>query len=221
MIDTYFSEVQEVCSRMDVAAVDALINVLYEAYEQGRHVFLFGNGGSAANASHFCEDVAKGTLASMEAEKRIKAISLTDNVPYITAWANDEGYDRIFEQQLVNLCEAGDVTIAISGSGNSPNVLRATEYADAHSLFTVGMTGYDGGKLGKMVKLNVHVPSFNMGLVEGVHGMIIHYVVQTLSERICGAEDRGIGSVPHPLMDTEAPCVASSQSVRGLSARSG
>ena len=190
MIGAYFSEVQEVCGRMDVGTVDALMDVLYEAYEQGRRVFLFGNGGSAANASHFCEDVAKGTLPSMEAEQRIKAVSLTDNVPYITAWANDEGYDRIFEQQLVNLCEVGDVTIAISGSGNSPNVLRATEYANAHGLFTVGMTGYDGGKLGGMVKLNVHVPSFNMGLVESVHGMIIHYVVQTLQERI-GAEPSG------------------------------
>lgn len=190
MIDTYFSEVQEVCGRMDVGAVDTLIHVLYEAYEQGRRVFLFGNGGSAANASHFCEDVAKGTLASMEAEQRIKAVSLTDNVPYITAWANDEGYDRIFEQQLVNLCESGDLTIAISGSGNSPNVLRATQYANAHDLFTVGMTGYDGGKLGRMVKLNVHVPSFNMGLVESVHGMIIHYVVQILLERLC-AETSG------------------------------
>ena len=190
MIDAYFSEVQEVCGRMDVGTVDALMDVLYEAYEQGRRVFLFGNGGSAANASHFCEDVAKGTLPSMEAEQRIKAVSLTDNVPYITAWANDEGYDRIFEQQLINLCEASDVTIAISGSGNSPNVLRATEYANAHGLFTVGMTGYDGGKLGGMVKLNVHVPSFNMGLVESVHGMIIHYVVQTLQERI-GAEPSG------------------------------
>ena len=185
MIAKYFSKVQEVCGRMDAEPVETLINVLYEAYEQGRRVFLFGNGGSAANASHFCEDVAKGTLASMEAEKRIKAISLTDNVPYITAWANDEGYDRIFEQQLISLCEPGDVTIAISGSGNSPNVVRATEYAEARGLFTVGMTGYDGGKLGKMVKLDLHVPSFDMGLVEGVHGMIIHYVVDTLNERIC------------------------------------
>ncbi|MCK5328895.1 MAG: hypothetical protein KAR36_09840 [Candidatus Latescibacteria bacterium] len=77
------------------------------------------------------------------------------------------------------------MTIAISGSGNSPNVLKATEYAEAHGLFTVGMTGYDGGKLGKMVKLELHVPSFDMGLVEGVHGMIIHYVVDTLNARIC------------------------------------
>ncbi len=185
MITSYFSKVREVCGRMDAEPVETLIHILYGAYEQGRRVFIFGNGGSAANASHFCEDVAKGTLASMETEKRIKAISLTDNVPYITAWANDEGYDRIFEQQLISLCEAGDVTIAISGSGNSPNVLRATEYAEAHGMFNVGMTGYDGGKLGKMVKLQVHVPSFDMGLVEGVHGMIIHYVVDTLGERIC------------------------------------
>ena len=193
MIAKYFSKVQEVCGRMDAEPVETLINVLYEAYEQGRRVFLFGNGGSAANASHFCEDVAKGTLASMEAEKRIKAISLTDNVPYITAWANDEGYDRIFEQQLISLCEPGDVTIAISGSGNSPNVVRATEYAEARDLFTVGMTGYDGGKLGKMVKLDLHVPSFDMGLVEGVHGMIIHYVVDTLNERIC-AKTSGVAA---------------------------
>lgn len=190
MIDMYFSKVQEISAQIDMESVEKLVNVLFEAYKQGHRVFIFGNGGSAANASHFCEDLVKDTLASIEDQKRIKAISLTDNVSCITAWANDEGYDRIFEQQLISLCEPGDVTIAISGSGNSSNVVRATEYAKAHGLFTVGMTGYNGGELRKMINLELHVPSFDMGLVESVHGIVIHYVADMLRKRMGAGKDQ-------------------------------
>lgn len=184
MIHTYFNELCRAWKNMDKALVEKLIEQIYAAYEGGHRVFMYGNGGSAALASHFCEDLGKGTLSDVGEERRIKAVSLTDNLPYLTAWANDEAYDQVFEQQLANLCEEGDVSIAISGSGNSPNVLRATVYAEAHGLVTVGMTGYDGGKLGKMVGLNVHVPSFNMGIVESIHGIIVHHVVAQLKEHM-------------------------------------
>ena len=177
MIDEYFAEVSKVWGRMDREVVEEVIGAFLRAYEEGRRIFFFGNGGSAATASHFCEDLGKGTLPDAGARRRVKAISLTDNTPYITAWANDEGYEVIFEQQLANLSEPGDVTVAISGSGNSPNVLRATDYANKNGLLTVGMTGYDGGRLGRMVKLNIHVPSYDMGLVEGVHLLLVHYIV--------------------------------------------
>ncbi|RKY63965.1 MAG: phosphoheptose isomerase [Candidatus Latescibacterota bacterium] len=184
MFGSYFEEVERICGRMDQRPVEEMIEVFLRAYEEGRRIFFFGNGGSAATASHFCEDLGKGTLPATEAGRRIKAISLTDNTPYITAWANDEGYEVVFEQQLANLAESGDVAVAISGSGNSPNVLRATDYANKNGLFTIGMTGYDGGKLGKMVKINVHVPSFDMGLVEGVHLLLVHYVVDRVREKL-------------------------------------
>lgn len=188
VIHAYFDELCRAWESMDKALVEQLIECIYEAYEGRHRVFLYGNGGSAALASHFCEDLGKGTLSDMGMEKRIKAVSLTDNLPYLTAWANDTAYDRVFEQQLANLCEEGDVSIAISGSGNSPNVLRATAYAEAHGLITAGMTGYDGGKLGRMVRLNVHVPSFNMGMVESIHGIIVHHMVEQLKERLRGGE---------------------------------
>ena len=194
MIDNYFKEIVAVWERMDKEPVEEMIRAFLQAYTAGKRIFFFGNGGSAATASHFCEDLGKGTLPGPEAERRIKAVSLTDNTPYITAWANDEGYEVIFKQQLANLAESGDVTVAISGSGNSPNVLLATEYANSHGLFTIGMTGYDGGKLGKMVRLHVHVPSFDMGLVEGVHLLLVHYVIDRVKEQMGGQHSAGADS---------------------------
>ena len=118
-----------------------------DAYHAGRFVFIIGNGGSGANASHLCEDLAKCTLRDFENQKRLKVLSLTDNTAGIMAWGNDEGYDRIFIEQLKNLASPGDVLLAISGSGNSPNILRAVEWANANGMTTVGITGFGGGKL--------------------------------------------------------------------------
>ena len=193
-LDTYLSEIQRAWNAMDQQQVEDLIQLLCDAYQRGARVFIFGNGGSAANASHFCEDMGKGPLGKdIGIKKRIKAISLTDNVPYITAWANDEGYDCIFEQQLVNLAEPEDVAIAISGSGNSPNVIRAIEYANRHQLISVGITGFDGGKLAKLCTYNVHVPSNDMGLVESLHQIIMHAIVMRLKERLYDNEQEHSG----------------------------
>jgi len=113
-------------------------------------------------------------------KKRFRILSLTDNTPYILAWGNDEGFDRVFVEQLKNLGNPGDLLVAISGSGNSPNVISAIEYANAHGMKTLGVTGYDGGKLKKIAHHNVHVPSWNMGMVESVHSALFHYLLDTL-----------------------------------------
>ena len=166
---------------------DRLVEVLWRAFERGNTVFLCGNGGSAANASHFGQDLAKGTLARMDQTRRFKVVALTDNIGFITALANDEGYDSIFEQQLRNLGQEGDVLVAISGSGNSPNVLNAVEYARSIGMVTVGVTGYDGGKLLRVADESVHVPLWDMGMAEALHGVVFHLVMCRLRERVSPA----------------------------------
>jgi D-sedoheptulose 7-phosphate isomerase len=174
--------------RVDPAEVKALADAIYHCYEQGRFVFLIGNGGSGSNASHFCEDVGKCTLRRQDFEndkkKRVRIISLTDNTPYILAWANDEGFDRVFVEQLKNLASPGDLLIAISGSGNSPNVLRAVDWANRHGLKTFGCTGFSGGKLRSLAQQSFHVPLEDMGIVESIHLTAFHWVVDDLHRRI-------------------------------------
>jgi D-sedoheptulose 7-phosphate isomerase len=166
---------------------DQFVETLWKAFEGGNTVFLCGNGGSAANASHFGQDIAKGTLESMEQTRRFRVIPLTDNIGFITALANDEGYDSIFEQQLRNLGQRGDVLVAISGSGNSPNVLKAVEYARSIGMTTVGVTGYDGGVLLTLADQSVHVPVWDMGMAEALHGVVFHLVMCRLRERVSAA----------------------------------
>jgi D-sedoheptulose 7-phosphate isomerase len=167
---------------VDEREVQALVEAILEAYRGDRWVFMVGNGGSAANASHLCEDLGKGTLRDLEGQQRLRAISLTDNVPYILAWANDEGYDRIFVEQLKNLAQPGALLIAISGSGNSPNVVQAVEYANAHGMRTFAVTGFDGGRLKQIAHGTLHVRSPDMGAVEAVHAVVFHYLVGALQQ---------------------------------------
>jgi D-sedoheptulose 7-phosphate isomerase len=183
---SYVDEVFETYKKIDQDGIRSLIDLFWNGYDSGNMLFLFGNGGSGAAASHFCEDIGKGTLVDLERTKRFKALSLTDNLPYILAWANDHGYETIFEQQLRNFAKPMDIAVGISGSGNSENVIRAIEYANRINMKTVGFTGYDGGRLGKMASLNIHVPSFDMGIVESIHASIMHYVVQALKKRMDG-----------------------------------
>ena len=176
----YMQDMNALLNQVDGQEVQALVDAILAAYRGDRFVFIAGNGGSAANASHLCEDLGKGTLSDFEGQKRLKVMSLTDNTPYILAWANDEGYERIFVEQLKNFAQPGALLIAISGSGNSANVLRAVEYANAHDMLTFGVTGYDGGRLKQIARHNLHVPSDNMGAVEAVHGVVFHYLVEAL-----------------------------------------
>jgi D-sedoheptulose 7-phosphate isomerase len=183
----YLARVRDLLDGL-AAPADRFVETLWGAFEAGATVFLAGNGGSAAAASHFGQDLAKGTLADMQATRRFRVIPLTDNVGYITALANDEGYESVFEQQLRNLGRAGDVLVAISGSGNSPNVLRAVDYARSIGMRTVGVTGYDGGALRRRADLSVHVPVWDMGMAEALHGVVFHLAMSRLRERVSAAQ---------------------------------
>src|SRR5258706_11360376 len=164
----------------DNAEIDKFIEMLVDAYKNDKFVFVIGNGGSAANASHLAQDLAKGTRKSKDQPRRLKALSLTDNLPFITAQGNDEGYDSIFEQQLRTFAKPGDYVVAISGSGNSPNIINAIEWANNNGLVTVGITGFDGGKLKKISHHSVNVVLNDMCTSESIHTIIFHYVILEL-----------------------------------------
>lgn len=184
----YLARVGEIFQTVDTKQIEGLAEALWAAYEQGKFVFICGNGGSGSNASHFCEDLGKSSLDRKDfdndSKKRLKVLSLTDNTPYILAWGNDEGFDRVFSEQLKNLASPGDLLIAISGSGNSPNILRAVEWANRHDLVTWGITGYSGGKLQSLAKHNLHVPLDDMGIVECVHLTVFHWILNDLHARV-------------------------------------
>ena len=187
-IDSYFERCSTELHKLNQSDIKSLADSIFEAYQTGACVFICGNGGSGANASHFCEDLGKSTLRPTDFEndsvKRLKVLSLTDNTPYILAWANDEGYDRIFVEQLKNLAGPHDVLVAISGSGNSPNVLRAVDWANKHNMKTCGITGFDGGLLRQTASTCVHVPLDDMGLVESIHLVIFHWILDDVYGRI-------------------------------------
>ena len=184
----YFHRCAAEFEKLDLSQVEGLADDIFRCYETGRFVFLIGNGGSGSNASHFCEDLGKSTLRredfTKEGVKRLKVLSLTDNTPYILAWGNDEGFDRVFVEQLKNFASPGDVLIAISGSGNSPNILRAVEWANAHGVTTWGITGYSGGKLKTLGNKNLHVPLDDMGMVESIHLVAFHWILNDIHGRI-------------------------------------
>lgn len=180
----YQKSVIGVLDTLDGDEIETFIDMLMEAYKYDRFVFVIGNGGSAANASHLAQDLAKGTRRSKDQFKRLRALSLTDNVPFITAQGNDEGYDSIFEQQLRTFAKSGDYVIAISGSGNSPNIVKAIEWANSSGLKTIGVTGFDGGKLREMASHTVHVPLNDMCTAESVHSIIFHYVILEVLEKM-------------------------------------
>lgn len=184
----YLDRCAEVFRTLDLKQIEELGADLFSAWERQRFVFVCGNGGSGSNASHFCADAGKNTLRredfTNDEMRRLRILSLTDNTPNILAWGNDEGFDRVFVEQLKNYAGAGDLLMAISGSGNSPNVLNAVEWANAHGLVTWGITGYDGGKLQKIAAKNLHVPLFDMGMVESVHLVVFHWVLNDLFGRV-------------------------------------
>jgi D-sedoheptulose 7-phosphate isomerase len=184
----FLQKVAEELQRIDPTEVKALAGAIHECYEHRRTVFIIGNGGSGSNASHFCEDLGKGTLRredfDNDKKKRLRVLSLTDNTPYVLAWGNDEGFDRVFLEQLKNLANPDDLLIAISGSGNSPNILRAVEWANRNGLKTFGCTGFNGGKLRKLAQQNLHVDLDDMGIVESIHLTAFHWIVDHMHKRI-------------------------------------
>ena len=141
----YVETIQETISQLPIDLIEAVIDTLHDARLTGRQIFIMGNGGSASTASHFVCDLAKNTRK--DGWPHFKAIGLADNIAIFSAYANDEGYDNVFAQQLANLVCTGDIVIGISASGNSPNVLKAMEVAKQHRATSIGFTGFDGGKL--------------------------------------------------------------------------
>lgn len=186
--DGYLKRLRAELARVDGAEVSRLGELIYRAWEAGRFVFVFGNGGSACLASHLAEDLGKGSLRQEdlhdETKRRLKILSLADNVGWLTALGNDLGYDQVFVQQLMHYGQPGDLAIAISGSGNSPNVLAAIDWANRHGLKTFGITGYDGGKLKQMQQAGIHVPLEDMGMVEAIHACLSHWLVDETFARV-------------------------------------
>jgi D-sedoheptulose 7-phosphate isomerase len=179
---SYFQSLSETIARIPQADIEAVADVLLRAYEQQRTVFLFGNGGSAALASHFACDLAKGTING--SAQRFKALALTDSIPLMTAWANDSHYEDIFSEQLTNFVSQGDVAFAISGSGNSPNVLKALKVARESGAITAGLTGFAGGKMRGLCDACVVIPSENMQLIEDLHVCVSHCLFTCIRSRI-------------------------------------
>jgi D-sedoheptulose 7-phosphate isomerase len=187
-VDKYFDRVRSVLLALPAASIINLADQLYQRWEKGRYVFIFGNGGSATTASHLAEDLGKTCVPADQIGnsqlRRLKVLSLTDNVGWITALANDIGYESIFSQQLMHYASAGDLVIAISGSGNSPNVLRAVEWAKSQNITTFGMTGFEGGELRQIADDCIHVSLNDMGVVESVHLLVGHWLVDDLAARV-------------------------------------
>jgi D-sedoheptulose 7-phosphate isomerase len=181
-ISNYLTEIQDVLARIQESSIEENIALLYEAWRRRRQIFIIGNGGSAATASHMANDLSKGTMAP--GKPRMRAIALTDNVSLISAWANDTSYENIFKEQLENLLERVDVVLGISASGNSPNILRAMEFARQQGSVTIGWTGGNGGSLKGMVDLAVLVPTDDVGMIESCHLVLDHLVTSELRRRI-------------------------------------
>ena len=177
----YLARTRELIGTLDPSAIARVVQHVQEARDAGKRIYAIGNGGSASTASHFVNDMGKG--ASVGRKKRFKVVPLTDNVEWMTALSNDLSYDEVFAEQLKNFAEPGDLLFAISGSGNSENVLRAVAYAREVGCKTVGFSGFGGGKLKDMVDECIVVDSDHMGRVEDMHLILQHVVCYYFMEQ--------------------------------------
>jgi len=189
----YFQRLHEELDRVERAEMIRWADAIYQAWENETTVFLLGNGGSGALASHLAEDLGKNAVGPPESssgadqpgrQKRLRIMSLTDNTSWITALGNDLSFDQIFLQQLINHARPGDLVVAISGSGNSANVLAAVEWANQNGLKTFALTGFDGGRLKQIQQDGLHVPLTDMGMVESIHLCIAHWLVDEIGARV-------------------------------------
>ena len=177
----YKTDLLKTIDTVDLDKVNEAIEILRKAREDGRHIFVCGNGGSASTASHFCCDMVKG--ASFGRDKRFRIMALTDSLPTLTAYSNDVSYECVFVEQLKNFAQPGDVVMAISGSGNSPNVLRAVEYGNSIGCTTIALSGRDGGKLGPLAHVNIQASNPHMGRIEDAHMIVAHMISYYFMER--------------------------------------
>lgn len=179
-LKNYTSNIKDCLDSLPFDRLEKLVELMREKIGTGNRIIIFGNGGSASTASHFVCDLAKGVFTG--GGPRIKALSLNDCIPLMTAWANDEGYDKVFAEPLANYMEKGDLVMGISASGNSPNVLRAIEYANKNGAVTVGLVGKGGGSLAEIAQLAIVVRSDSYEEVEDIHMIITHMLKVVLIE---------------------------------------
>ena len=178
--EQYLAAVRDTLARIDLARVEQASVWFAEALQNNQQIFVCGNGGSASTSSHFVADMVKG--ASYGRDRRFRILALNENLSTITAYSNDVGYECIFAEQLKNFAMAGDLVMCLSGSGKSPNVVRAVEYANSIRCRTIALTGRDGGKLGALAQLNIQVPVQHMGRIEEAHLVICHMIAYRFME---------------------------------------
>ncbi len=178
----YIDELAGLLKIIDMGEIEDFAKELGEAYKNNKNIFIMGNGGSGATASHFACDINKGVCANLR--KRFKVICLNDNIPTMLAYANDISYESIFVEQLKNFIDEGDLVIGISGSGNSGNVLKAIEYANKVGARTFGITGFEGGTLKNIAQKSIIIKSFDMQKIEDCHLIITHMMMQYFSEKL-------------------------------------
>lgn len=188
----YFLRLQETLASVDANALQRCSDILWQAYQNDHCVFIIGNGGSGSNAAHFCQDFSQSTVRRSEADSqsrpRLRTLNLTENSAWLLAVGNDLGFDQVFAQPLRTLARRGDVLIAISGSGNSANILEAVRFADGQAMPVIALTGFDGGQLARAGAgeghCHIHVPIADMGIVESVHLSLFHWILDDLYAKI-------------------------------------
>ena len=178
----YLNQLKDLLDSFPHDRFEEIGQLLISAYEKEKHIFIMGNGGSGSTASHFACDINKGSC--FELEKKFKVICLNDNVPTMLAYANDLSYDKVFVEQLKNFLQPDDVVIGISGSGNSENVLQAVSYAKEKGAKTIGLTGFDGGKLARIADIPLLAAINDMQKIEDVHMIVVHMLMQYLCSRL-------------------------------------
>lgn len=183
-IRDYIDHEIETLKAMDVESINEALNVLRETQENGNTVYVFGNGGSSATASHYQNDFNKGV--SEHIEKKFNFLCLNDNVATVMAVANDIGFEEVFRFQLIGHIKPGDICLAISGSGNSKNVINAVEYAKGQGNKIIGLTGYNGGKLKELSDISLHVPINSMQITEDIHMFLDHLMMSVFYKELCG-----------------------------------
>lgn len=184
LINKYIEQEVETIKKINVEAVNKVLNLLENSVKNDSTIYVFGNGGSAATASHFQNDFNKGV--SEYIKKKFRVVCLNDNIATIMAIANDIGYEEVFRFQLLDKIKSKDVIIAISCSGNSNNVINAVEYAKSHRCKIVGLTGYSGGKLKELSDISLHVPINSMQITEDIHMIFNHMMVSVFYKSMCG-----------------------------------
>jgi D-sedoheptulose 7-phosphate isomerase len=183
----YLSQLQEALEAVSMDKFEVMVNLILDAYENGRLIFVMGNGGNGATASHFACDMNKGVCFDLE--KRFKVLCLNDNVPTMLAYSNDVSYEDIFVEQIKNFIKPDDVAIGISGSGNSENVLRAIKYAKNKGAKTIGLAGFDGGKLSGLVDVAVVAKTSDMQKIEDTHLILTHMIMQIVYKKLHGTPE--------------------------------